>query len=394
MPPLRLILGLGLLQLLGPLAIDMYLPALPAIQTDLRTSVQTVQASLTLYMIALGVGQLVFGALADQWGRKLPLLAGLLLFGLASAGCALADRPAALLGWRMLQGLGACVTLVVPRAMVRDLCSGTSAVRLMSTLILLASVSPLLAPLAGSLLLQSWGWRSVFWASSGLALLGLLLALSLPDTLAASRRHDGGLRSVASAYRELLVDTEFLRLTLIVAAGMAAVVLYLQSSSFILIGRYRVTPAQYSVAFASIAAGYFSVSQLAATLARRWGSARVARCSAGGFAGFSLLLLALCLVLPQPPLALLVTMIGASFACLGLLNPLCTVLALDRYGHSAGSASAMLGLVSMLSGPLLIVLAGDRIQATPLALALGLACCAGLAWLLAQRTLGRSREAS
>ena len=174
-------LVLGLLSAIGPFAVDMYLPALPSIGQSLGASMSAVQASLMVFFIALGVGQLIYGPLSDMLGRKAPLYFGLVLFATGSVGCAMAPDIQTLVVLRFVQGLGASAGMVIPRAVVRDLHTGHDAARLMSLLMLVFSISPILAPLAGSLLIESLGWRSVFWAVTVAAAFGLvLLATSLP----------------------------------------------------------------------------------------------------------------------------------------------------------------------------------------------------------------------
>ncbi len=177
---LRTALVLGLLSAIGPFAIDMYLPALPSIGQSLGASTGAVQASLMAFFISLGIGQIIYGPVSDMVGRKPPLYFGLALFAVASVGCALAPDVETLVGLRFVQGLGACAGMVIPRAVVRDLHTGTDAARLMSLLMLVFSVSPILAPLAGSLLIESLGWRSVFWAVTVAGALGLVPARDPP----------------------------------------------------------------------------------------------------------------------------------------------------------------------------------------------------------------------
>lgn len=172
---LRLALVLGLLSAVGPFAIDMYLPALPSIGQSLNTSMAGVQASLIAFFISLGIGQIVYGPVSDMLGRKGPMYFGLAVFAAGSVGCALAPDVQTLVVLRFVQGLGACAGMVIPRAVVRDLHTGADAARLMSLLMLVFSISPILAPLAGSLLIEAWGWRSVFWAVTLAAALGIVL---------------------------------------------------------------------------------------------------------------------------------------------------------------------------------------------------------------------------
>ncbi len=162
-------LVLGLVSAIGPFAIDMYLPALPSIGHELGASMGAVQASLMAFFAALAVGQVVYGTASDMLGRKLPMYVSLVLFGVASIGCALAPDIETLIFWRFIQGLGASAGMVIPRAIVRDLHTGVDAARLMSLLMLVFSVSPILAPLGGSLLIAWSGWRSVSWVGAGIA---------------------------------------------------------------------------------------------------------------------------------------------------------------------------------------------------------------------------------
>ena len=180
---------LGLLTAIGPFAIDMYLPALPALTRALHADAHGTQASLMSFFFALGAGQLIAGPLSDRFGRKRPLYLGLLVFGLASIGCALAPSLQMLVVLRFIQGLGACTAMVTPRAVVRDLYIGPDAARLMASLLTVYSVSPILAPLTGSLVVRLSSWRGIFWVVAGAAVLGLALAtFVLKETRTAAQR--------------------------------------------------------------------------------------------------------------------------------------------------------------------------------------------------------------
>ncbi|MDP2106085.1 MAG: MFS transporter, partial [Desulfobulbaceae bacterium] len=171
----RTALVLGLLSAIGPFAIDMYLPALPSIGLSLGASMNAVQATLMVFFVSMGIGQIIYGPLSDMMGRKVPLYFGLVVFAIGSIGCALAPDIRMLVVFRFIQGLGACAGMVVPRAVVRDLYTGSDAARLMSRLMLVFSISPILAPLVGSVLIEWAGWRSVFWVVTVFAILGLAL---------------------------------------------------------------------------------------------------------------------------------------------------------------------------------------------------------------------------
>ena len=185
----QMALVLGLISAIGPFAIDMYLPALPSIGHNLDASMGAVQASLMSFFVALGLGQLAYGPASDMLGRKPPLYFSLSLFVLGSVGCALAPDIETLVALRFVQGLGASAGMVISRAIVRDLHTGVDAARLMALLMLVFSVAPILAPLAGSLLIEWTSWRSVFWAVMLIAVAALIvMATSLPETRGAAQR--------------------------------------------------------------------------------------------------------------------------------------------------------------------------------------------------------------
>jgi DHA1 family bicyclomycin/chloramphenicol resistance-like MFS transporter len=386
---LRTALVLGLLSAIGPFAIDMYLPALPSIGQSLGASVHAVQASLMAFFVSLGIGQLVYGPVSDMVGRKPPLYFGLLLFAAGSVGCALAPDIETLVVLRFVQGLGACAGMVVPRAVVRDLHTGTDAARLMSLLMLVFSVSPILAPLAGSLLIEVAGWRSVFWAVTVLAGLGLiLLATSLQETRPPEQRVDSSVRGAIAAYGMLLRDRHFMGLVFIGAFGISSFFAYLANSSFVLIDHYGLTPRQYSIAFAVNAASFIGVSQLTGRLARRFGLAPMVKVAVTGYALLMALLLAINLAgIDRLDLMLALLFVGYGF--LGLVVPSTAVLALDDHGEIAGTASALMGTLQFVTGSLVMALVGAFVDGTARPMIAGIAGCAATAFALAHITLRR-----
>ena len=191
----RSALILGLLTAIGPFAIDMYLPAMPSIGQDLGAENNAVQMSLLAFFIPFAVAQLFYGPISDMWGRKAPLYMGIGLFAVASIGCALASDVETLIAFRFLQGIGGAAGMVIPRAIVRDMHTGVQAARLMSLLMLVFSISPILAPLTGSAVIVLFGWRGVFWAVMIAAFLGLiLLSTQLTETRTKEARSESGFR--------------------------------------------------------------------------------------------------------------------------------------------------------------------------------------------------------
>lgn len=388
-PLFRTALVLGLLSAIGPFAIDMYLPALPSIGQSLAASVGAVQASLMAFFIAMGVGQIIYGPVSDMVGRKAPLYFGLVLFGAGSVGCALAPDIHTLVVLRFIQGLGACAGMVIPRAVVRDLHTGHDAARLMSLLMLVFSVSPILAPLAGSVLIEFFGWRSVFWAVTVAAGLGLvLLASSLPETRPPADRVNSSVASAVAGYAVLLRDRHFMGLVFIGAFGISSFFAYLANSSFVMIDHYGLTPRQYSVAFAANAAAFIGVSQFTGRLAARFGLVPLVKVAVGGYGAVMVLLLAVNLA-GVDRLDVMIGMMFVGYGFLGLVVPTTAVLALEEHGAIAGTASALMGTLQFVTGALVMALTGVFADGSALPMIAGIAGSAIVAWVLTRLTLSQ-----
>ncbi|XAH22342.1 multidrug effflux MFS transporter [Xylophilus sp. GW821-FHT01B05] len=384
---LRTALVLGLLSAIGPFAIDMYLPALPSIGQSLGADIGAVQMSLMAFFISMGLGQIVYGPVSDMLGRKPPLYFGLLVFAAGSIGCALAGDVHTLIAFRFVQGLGACVGMVIPRAVVRDLHTGHDAARLMSLLMLVFSVSPILAPLTGSLLIEWTGWRGVFWAVTVAAVLGLaLLGTSLPETRPAHERVDSSVGSALRGYGVLLRDRHFLGLVFIGAFGISSFFAYLANSSFVLIQHYGLTPRMYSIAFSVNAVSFIGASQFTGWLGARWGLHRTVRVAVTGYAITMSLLLALDL-LGFDQLPVLAGMLFIGYGFLGLVIPTTAVLALEEHGSIAGTASALMGTLQFVTGAAVIAVVGLFVDGTARPMVAGIAGCALVAALLTRLTL-------
>jgi len=378
----RSALILGLLSAAGPLSIDMYLPALPAIEAGLRTDIASTQLTLTLYFLAFGVAQLVYGPLADQYGRKRPLYAGLAIFIAASIGCAFAPTIGWLIAFRFLQGLGGAVVMVVPRAIIRDMHTGNQATRLMAMIMLVISVSPMLAPLFGSGLILLGGWRVIFGALALMAVFSLLLTgFVLPETLAESRRTPVNLRSMWRGTKVLFRDPVFMGLTFIAGFGMASFFVFIASAAFVYTDQFGLSPTGFSIAFAINAIGFFSASQVAANLGERFGIQRVISWAVTGFVAFTLALLALTLG-GFGTLPVIVGFLFMANACLGLVIPTTMVMALDDHGDIAGLASSLGGTLQMLAGGIMITAAAPFFNGTATPMVAAIALCAVAAFIL------------
>ncbi|WP_424628133.1 multidrug effflux MFS transporter [Bradyrhizobium sp. SYSU BS000235] len=382
---------LGLLSAIGPFAIDMYLPALPTITADLGASTAATQMTLMVFFVAFGVCQIVYGPLSDMVGRKPPLFFGIVVFALGSIGCSLSSDINWLIFFRFVQGLGAAAVMVIPRAIIRDLHTGVDATRLMSLVMLVFSVSPILAPLTGSALIVPFGWRAVFVAVTIAAILSFaLVAFVLPETRPPEERVQVSVRSVLDGFGELLRDWRFLGLTFIGGFGMASFFAFLASSSFIYIGHFGLTPTQYSFAFSLNAIGFIGASQFSAYLSSRFGIARVISVAVTCYAAMSVALFAV-IVSGVDNLAVLIAMLFLAFAWLGLVIPSTMVLSLEDHGPIAGMASALGGTLQMINGAVMIVIASVFFNGTALPMVTTIAACAVAAFVLTRLTL-RPRE--
>jgi DHA1 family bicyclomycin/chloramphenicol resistance-like MFS transporter len=391
-PLFRHALVLGLLSAIGPFAIDMYLPALPEIGHSLHADTAQVQLSLTVFFLALGVCQLLYGPLSDHFGRKPPLYFGLALFVVGSIGCALAPDIHALIVLRFIAGVGACACTVIPRAVVRDLHTGVEATKLTSMLMLVFSVSPILAPLAGSTVIAVASWHWIFWTVSALGVLGLaLLVTQLEESRPAEARTGATLGGVLTTYGMLLRDRHFMALTLIGAFGMSAFFSYLGNSSFVLIGHYGLTPQQYGFFFSINAAAFIGVAQFNGRLCARHGLVRVVQAGVASFASIALGLWAL-FALGVDRLDVLSVLVFCSFGGLGLVVPTTAVLALETHGEIAGTASALLGTTQMVIGAAVMGTISLFVDGSPMPMVSGIGGCALVAGLLTWFTLTDTRH--
>ncbi|MCY6379185.1 multidrug effflux MFS transporter [Hoeflea prorocentri] len=381
---LRSALILGLLSCVGPLSIDMYLPALPTVADHLDSTVGAVQMTLTVFFIAFGASQLVYGPIADQVGRKPPLYFGLAIFILGSVGCAMAPNIEVLMAARFVQGLGAAVLMVIPRAIIRDLHTGVEATRLMALIMLVISVSPMLAPLAGSGMILLAGWRSIFLLLCVAAVCSLLLTgFMLPETLKPENRVVFNRRSFMKGARTLLTDTEFMGLTFIGGFGMASFFVFIASASFVYSDQFGLSPTGFSIAFAINAIGFFAASQTAAGFGKRFGMARVVSAAVAGFCVLTIILFALTLA-GYGSLVVIVGFLFAANACLGLVIPTTMVLALDNHGDIAGLASSLGGTLQMVAGGAMIAAASPFFDGTATPMIAAITLCGIAAFVLSR----------
>lgn len=383
-----LVVILGLITAIGPLSLDMYLPAFPAIAGDLDVSAAQVQLSLTSCLIGLALGQLICGPLSDRWGRRRPAIIGVAAYALISLLIALAPSAPMLTGLRLLQGLAGGVGVVVARAVVRDLYSGVAAAKFFSQLTLIFGVAPIAAPSLGSAVLKVTSWHGIFVALALIAaLLTVLIAWKLPETLPPERRSPGGLADIAGTARTLLADRVFMGYALAQALAFAAMFSYIAGSSFVLQDGYGISPAVFSLLFGLNACGLIALSQANGWLLDRFSprALLVTILAVETAAGAAVLLSA--------SLGVLIALCAGLFvlvSTIGMITPNATTLALDRYPERAGTAAAVLGgiqsVVAAAAAPLVGVI-GEPGRGVPMTIVI-LVCAAAalLSVLLLTRT--------
>lgn len=387
----RMALLLGALSVISPFAVDMYLPALPRIAADLHSSQGAAQATLTVYILCFGLAQMLYGPMADAWGRRRPLVLGLAVFLAGSIAAAFAPDMETLLLARAIQGFGGATLMVVPRAVIRDLSTGPDAARMMATIMMVISVSPMLAPLAGSGVIALASWRWIFGLLSLASVIGLALVLfRLPETLAPEHRRPVRPRAMAAAMGKLLRDRDFMGLTFIGGFGMASFMVFLAAASFVYTQDFGLSPTGFSLAFAVNAIGFFTASQFAGRLGEMFTMQRVIALAVTGFAATILALAALVWAgFGTLPVVMAGLFVGNAF--LGLVIPSAMVLALDPHPEIAGFASSLGGTLQMFAGGLMIPLLAPFLNGTALPMVGGIALCAVLAWVAAFLTLPRLR---
>lgn len=386
-----LLVLLGTLTAIGPLSLDMYLPAFPAMTRDLGADQAGIQLSLTTCLIGLAFGQLVTGPLSDRWGRRRPVLVGVVAYTVLALACAAAPNAPLLAAVRFAQGLAGGMGVVVARAVVRDLYSGRDAAKYFSRLTLVFGVAPIAAPGVGSLVLRFGSWRSVFLVLAAIgAVLAVAVALRLPETLPAERRSTGGLGATARTMRSLLADRVYLGYALTQGFAFAGLFAYISGSSFVFQDVFGVSAAVFSVIFGVNALGLVAVGQLNARLLDRFPPRRllVTALAVGLVAAAGVLSGAL-----TDGLALTAVALFGYVGALGMVTPNSTALALDAHARHAGTAAALMGGIQSVVGALAAPLVGLGGEGSALPMATVLAGAAVLT-LVTVLTMTRTRSGS
>ena len=348
----------------GSISTDLYLPAMPAMGSALGASAGAIEWTISGYLIGFSLGQLLWGPLSDRFGRWLPVAAGLILFVIGSAGCALAGSVPAMIGWRVVQALGACAGVVLARAMVRDLYAGARAAQMMSTLMTVMAIAPLLGPLVGGQILVVSGWRTIFWVLVVVGLATLAALFTIPETLPADRRRNEPLWWALLGYGSLLRDPAIL--AYIGAGGFfyGGMFAFIAGSPFAYVTYHHVSPQAYGLLFALSIAGIMGANLVNARLVGRFGADRLLRWGtlAAAAAG---LVLALTARMGWGGLWGLVLPLFAFASATGFIVANSIASALGRRPDRAGAVSALVGAAQYGAGIASSALVGAFANGTP-----------------------------
>ncbi|ALG09781.1 multidrug effflux MFS transporter [Kibdelosporangium phytohabitans] len=377
MSKLRIAVVLGLLEIFGPISMDLYLPTLPSLAADLHTTESLAQATMSVCMLGLAFGQLVLGPLSDRFGRRGPLLIGTGLFALLSLVCAVAPTIELLLVARLLQGLCGSAGIVISLAVARDVAEGAELVRLLAMLTTVGAIAPIVAPVVGGQLATVMDWRGIFVVLAGVGVaLFILAATSLPET------RPSGMRGHTGEFRAVLRDRVFPWFLLVSMCGGAAFFTYLASVSFVLQDSFSLSPQMFSLCFAANAVMSVIGAQVNRAVVRRAGPARMyaigtTTTALAALAMLVSVLLGAGLLGVLIPLALMMLTAGGSQA-----NG--SALALADHGERAGTAAALLGTASFAIGPVvapLVSLGGTSPLSMSITITVAYGCAAVLVWL-------------
>lgn len=373
---------LGGLSALAPFSIDMYLPAFPSIAKSLNTDISQVALSLTSYFVGISIGQLFYGPITDKFGRKKPLIFGLSVFLLASIGCALSPDINWLITMRVVLALGGCVGMVVSRAVVRDLFPVSEIAKIFSILMLIVGVAPILAPTIGGWVLTVSSWRTIFYFLTIFSfILIVCVFFFLPESKNPNRAKSLKAKDVLKDYADVLQEKTFLYYALASSIAMAGMFAYISGSPFVFMKFHSFTEQQYGWVFGGNAMGFIIGSQLNRLLLNKYSSLQVITFASFLLLGNSILMFSLFeLDLLSP--GILIAMIFTFLFSLGLLVPNCTALALAPFTYNAGSASALIGFIQMITGAGISALVSLLHNGTTFPMVFGMFFCGTVCFLI------------
>jgi DHA1 family bicyclomycin/chloramphenicol resistance-like MFS transporter len=370
------IAGLALMMTFPPLAIDMFLPALTRIGQEFEAPQSYVEWTLTAFLLGFGIGQIFWGALSDRAGRKLPIIAGILLYTFGCIGCSLSPTIFSLAIWRFIQALGACAGPVLARAMVRDSFARDRAASVLSLMLLLMGAAPLAAPFMGGYVLLLADWRMIFWVQAGFGGLALLAIFLMPETLPRTARSKPSLSQMLANYKIVLTNWRFLGYAICSSFIFAGLFAYIAGTPYIYIEIFKVPPEQYGYLFGINIFGMMMISLINAKMVLRHGSDILLRigCLSAGAIGLTLLFFAMARI---GGLAALAGTLFLFLSIVGLISANAMAGAMADFPHIAGSASALVGLSQFAFGAAGAAAVGFFANGTAVSMA-AVICAAGL----------------
>jgi DHA1 family bicyclomycin/chloramphenicol resistance-like MFS transporter len=379
---------LASLAMLGPFAVDMYLPSFPAIGREFGASKIALQQTLSVYLFAFAFMMLWHGALSDALGRRPIVLAGLVVFALGTLGCAIAGNVQSLWLFRVLQGLSAGTGMVIGRAIIRDRFSGPEAQRMMSQMTLVFGIGPALAPIVGGALLNLLGWRSVFWFMLAWTVAVLILCLrTLPETLPAAQRHALRPRALWRNYRTVLTQPNFTLLALVPSLNFCGFFIYIAAAPAFLVDLLGVSTWGFAWLFVPMISGIMIGAWISGRLAGRMSPQRQIRTGYALLAAGVLVNLAICAFGP-PHVAVNVLPVMIYTVGSSLIMPSVTLLLLDLFPTMRGMTSSLQGFIQFALGGVVAGTIAPLLAESLMALAAGMAgftIASFVLWLAYQR---------
>lgn len=365
---------LGALSAIGPLSIDMYLPSLPILTEELHTTTSLAQLSLTAFLLGIALGQLLVGPISDRRGRRTPLIIALTIYVVSSLLCASASSIWMLIVLRFIQGASGAGGIVISRAMVRDLYSGSEMTKFVSLLMLINGAAPILSPVVGGQLLEVTSWRGIFIVLGVLSVVMLLSSIfGVPETLSAQNRSNGGIKATISTYQTLIRDRTFMGYALSQGFVMAAMFGYISGSPFVIQNIFGASPQMFSLFFAINGIGIIIASQVTGRLAGKISECKLFTIGIGIAAGGGLLLLLM--ILAGAGLAGILLSLFLVVSSVGVVTTAGFSLAMQNQQRAAGSAAALLGLLPFILGALIAPLVGLGGGQTALPMGIVIASC-------------------
>ncbi|WP_309970545.1 multidrug effflux MFS transporter [Arthrobacter oryzae] len=376
--PLAIVLGL--LTIFGPISMDLYLPVLPALTADLQSTTSVAQLTITACLLGLALGQIIAGPLSDRFGRRTPLLIGVIAYTATSALCAISPTVETLIAARFVQGLAGAVGIVIAQAAGRDVYSGGKLLRYYGRLTVLGGLAAIIGPVIGGQLATVTDWRGVFLflAAVGVAIL-IACLLVFRETLPPDSRTAGGLSHTLSDFRRLLADRVFVGAVLITGFTYSAIFAYLSGATYILQGMYGLSPQGYSLAFGLNSLGFVVFGFIGGRLSERWSERGTLAAGLVMTVSGSLGLLATALL--HLPLIAIILSLFTMVSGVAVTSPPATSLALKDYPDIAGTASSLLGLARFAFGGLAAPLVGIGGADDPVPFGIVAAVAAGAAAL-------------